>query len=123
MKRKIIFVIYVICILLLFLNTVNAGIENLYDPIDPTKSASDDASILYNAAGVIVGAIKWGGVMVCAGMLMYKGIKFMTVSPDGKAEIKKELITWTIGAVILFSFTSLINMIIDTVQKTGLDKL
>lgn len=120
MKRKIIFVIYVIFILLSFLNIVNAGIESLYDPI---KGTGGDASILYNAAGVIVGAIKWGGVMVCVGMLIYKGIKFMTVSPDGKAEIKKELITWAIGAVILFSFTTLINIIIDTVQKTGLDKL
>ena len=42
---------------------------------------------------------------------MFKGIKFLISSPEGKADAKKEMIPWAIGVVILFSMNVIINFV------------
>lgn len=44
-------------------------------------------------------------------MLMFLGIKYVTASPDGKAEIKKSAVQYIVGAVILFAATGVLALI------------
>lgn len=69
---------------------------------------------------LIVGMIRWFGIAIIVGAMIVKGIKFVSVSPEGKAEIKKELIMLTIGAVIIFALTTIFEIIIKIVQNAGL---
>lgn len=123
MKKKCFIIVYIICILFTFIFNYNVvlaegeevDLSSIYDPI-----TQQDGNPLYAPAEIIVGIIKWVGVAVLIGAIMLKGIKYVTVSPDGKAEIKKDIIMLTIGAILLFSFTTLIDIVYELVQKSGL---
>ncbi len=61
--------------------------------------------------GKIIGAVQY----ICYGaaiiILIYKGVQFMIKAPEAKAELKKELVSYVIGAVILFSVGTIIKLI------------
>jgi len=44
-------------------------------------------------------------------MLVLLGVKFITSSPEGKAEIKKSAIIYVIGAIIVFAAGTLLGVI------------
>lgn len=59
----------------------------------------------------ILGLIKWGGLAVAVGMTMFIGIKYITASPDGKAEIKKTITYYVLGIVLLVSASAIVTAI------------
>ena len=67
---------------------------------------------LTTAASKIAGVIEYMALAFAVGMLILKGIKFVTSSPDGKADVKKELIPWSIGVVLLFTLIMFINQVV-----------
>ena len=79
-----------------------------------------EASRLSSAGNTIVNTIIWVGVVILVGAVIYKGIKFVTAAPDGKAEIKKEIIMLVIGGVLLFGLAKIIDIILSLVQSAGL---
>ena len=44
-------------------------------------------------------------------MLIFVGIKFLTASPEGKAEIKKTAVIYIVGAVLLFAATGILQIV------------
>ncbi len=66
----------------------------------------------YNSVGgKIIGLISY----VCYGaaviILIYKGIGLMKAAPGAKADAKKELINYAIGAAILFAVATIIKIV------------
>ncbi len=62
-----------------------------------------------------VGNLLWIAQVICYAaaviVLMLKGYKFMKASPEAKAEIKKELISYGIGAILLFATGTIISIV------------
>ena len=54
-------------------------------------------------------------------MLLYLGVKYITASPEGKAEIKKSAIHYVIGAVLVFAAGTVLNIIKNIAGKTVTD--
>lgn len=54
-------------------------------------------------------------------MLLYLGVKYITASPEGKAEIKKTAIQYVIGAVLVFAAGTVLNIIKNIAGKTVTD--
>ena len=50
-------------------------------------------------------------------MLLVIGIKYITASPEGKADIKGTAIAYLIGAVCIFAAVGILNGIKDIVEK------
>ncbi len=44
-------------------------------------------------------------------LIVILGVKFMTASPDGKAEIKKSAIIYVVGAILVFAAGALLNLL------------
>lgn len=44
-------------------------------------------------------------------MLMFVGIKFVTASPEGKAEIKKTAVIYVVGAILLLAASGVLGII------------
>ena len=66
----------------------------------------------YNeVGGKIISIVQYICYGIAVIVLIYKGVQFMTKSPEGKAEIKKELISCVIGAVIMFAIGTFIRII------------
>lgn len=79
---------------------------------------------IYNTSGTRlvdkVGNIYWVAQLICYAaaviILMIKGYKFMKASPDAKAEVKKELVSYAIGALLLFGVGTLISIVGNIAQ-------
>ncbi len=125
-RKKIILTILLTIILAL---TFNVHIVNA-DEAAPSAGATSQqdisnaiwgqATILGNAGGIIIGAIKWVGVAILVGAIIVKGMRFVSASPEGQASIKKEIVLLAIGAVLLFTFTSILGIIENVVSKAGI---
>ncbi|MBR1653955.1 MAG: hypothetical protein IJ690_03275 [Clostridia bacterium] len=118
-KKHIIMTLYLIIVLFVMLANVyfvNANdINDIYNVLKPNSNP------LSGVASLVLGVIRWVGVVIMIGAIIIKGIKYVTVSPEGKAEIKKDLIMLTVGALILFTVTTLLDIIFDMVVRAGLN--
>lgn len=92
--------------------TGTAGVQNpaddpnSWDPGDP--GSSDKVKKIGNT---IVGAINAVGIIVSVGALMLLGIRYMLGSAEEKASYKETMIPYIIGAVLVFSTTTIVNVI------------
>ncbi len=119
---KIIYIIFVICIVFINCNNIFAtDYSSIYGPITSGRGNVAVSNPLSKSGGIIIGTIKWIGVAVLIGAVIVKGIKYVTISPEGKAQIKQEIIMLSIGALILFSFGTLIDIVYEMVANSGMN--
>lgn len=62
-------------------------------------------------AGTVLSAMKWIGIVIAVGMLIYLGIKYVTSSPDGKADLKGKLGVYILGFVLIVAATSIVGVL------------
>ncbi len=79
---------------------------------DLSEIYNGDKGNTYNSVGgKIIGIVQY----ICYGaaviILVYKGVQFMIKAPEAKAELKKELTSYVVGAVILFAIGTFIKLI------------
>ena len=77
---------------------------------------SSDAK-LNSMGGLIIGVITFICYAAALIILLVKGVQFMMAAPEGKAEIKKQLIAYAIGAVIMFGIGTLGQIIGNFAQS------
>lgn len=105
--KKIIYIMFAIIINIV--NVVYADATEIY-------SFRNDNGVV--AAGQTIGGWIFYFVIIAAVIvLMIKGIKFIVSSPEGKADVKKEMMPWAIGIIILFAARAIINIVVDLANK------
>lgn len=111
LKRGIIIIISVILIFT-FCNTAFAdgGVFDDTSRYDVTDEEIETTTINFLANIIDVVQIVCVGISII--VMIVLAIKYMGAAPDGKAEIKKNMVTYGIGAVIVFSAASLIDIIV-----------
>ena len=97
--------ILLIMILMTFCNVVLAAETITFDPTTPSDTRAT------NLANTILGAIKWIGVAIAVGMLIFLGIKYVTSSPDGKANLKGQLGIYILGFVFIVGATVIVGIL------------
>ena len=96
------------------------------NPIDnpnffkPGGITDEDSEVITQKASTIVGIIVTVGVVASAITLLVLGIKYMMGSASEKAEYKKSMLPYIIGAFLLFSASIIVNIIASIVQESGL---
>lgn len=107
MMRKIISILLVVIILIFSLSNVV-----LANPIDAMAGYESNAnsSNLNRIGSKIYGIILVVGSAVAIGMIAIMAIKFMTSGAEEKAQVKKNLIGFTIGVIILLCAVGLLNI-------------
>ena len=75
------------------------------------KGNTGAATAVTHTANNIIGIVQVICYAAAVIMLIYLGVKFITASPEGKAEIKKSAIIYVIGAVIVFAAGALLGVI------------
>lgn len=68
-----------------------------------------------SAAGQVITIVQFVCYAAAVIMLMVLGVKFISASPDGKAEIKKSAVIYVVGALLVF-FAGLILGWIKDIQ-------
>lgn len=114
MKNKIIKIFSIVsAIMFSIANIVYADQYGIYN-VDTTSGKG-----VIGAGQYIAGWILYAGIIICVIALMIKGIKFITSAPEGKADVKKSLIPWAVGLIILVAGRVALNWIIDLTQSEG----
>ena len=107
----IIFIILILCVLPNNIFSANVINPNDYKP-DSTTEASN-AGELANIGNSIVGVLQVIGAGVSVIILAVLGIKYMTGSVEERAQYKKTMVPYLIGAVMVFAITTILKIIID----------
>ena len=82
---------------------------------DDLTNVEADPGVSGLSAGVvkILGIIRWVGFAFAIGMLVYIGIKYMMSAANEKADLKKGLINYVIGAVLVGAVSTICGWIAD----------
>lgn len=103
---KIISIILVVMTILSAFSMVFASGPSIPNPSNPTG-----ATDVENIAGGVIYIIQIIAFTAAVIMLIFVGIKFITASPEGKAEIKKTAVIYIVGAILLFGASGVLALI------------
>lgn len=119
---KILTILLVVLMIITACGTVSAG-QGAKEPekkstgktlagvnIDPKKDAGSQVEGIGNS---ILGIIQVVGTIIAVGVLMVIGIKYMMGSAEEKAEYKKTMLPYLIGAIILFAAVNIAAAVIN----------
>ena len=124
MKRtiKITGIILVAAMLLALLTTVS----NASGELDPAAMAnqlkgntSDAQNDVMNIGNQIIGIITTVGVVVAVVILLVLGIKYMMGSASEKAEYKKTMIPYLVGAILIFGASAITKVVVSLASGIG----
>ena len=108
MKKFVSILLIGIVVIFALSNVVLA--DKITEAVD--KIVADEGSVFLNSlGGKLYGIILVVGSIVATVMLAIMAIKFMTAGPDGKAEVKKNLIGFSIGLLILLCTFSILGIV------------
>lgn len=112
MKNKTLKIIAVllIAIALITLSTTIVRAATGFEPIEP-KPAGTAGEKVTNTAGQILTIVRIVGMAVAVIMLTILGIKYVAASPNEKADYKKGMTVYVVGAVLLFGASALLSVI------------
>ena len=112
MKNKTLKIIAVllIAIALITLSTTIVRATTGFEPIEP-KPAGTAGEKETNTAGQILTIVRIVGMAVAVIMLTILGIKYVAASPNEKADYKKGMTVYVVGAVLLFGASALLSVI------------
>ncbi len=108
---KISVLLILITVFILFSYTISKAESITINPEQFNPGTNIGSEKLSNIGGVVLGIINAIGAFVAVGMLMVMGIKFMLGSIEEKAEYKSLMFPYVLGAILLFSGTTLLNLI------------
>lgn len=125
MKKGIANIIIVLVLMLVTIfnsNYVLAKGKNQAYTMNPddwsvTQDTATGASKLQDIGNAIIGAIRAIGTIVSVAIFAVLGIKYMTGSVEERAEYKKTMVPYLIGALLLFGITSLLGIIVNVIQS------
>ncbi len=145
--KKIIHIIFIIMIIIVLNNTTIKAKDEEFGKFIPTKSQSSIYKIAKKGTGTggssdlnldalgeeinnvsasseattainkVLGVVTLLIVTAAMILLLMKGVAFMQAAPEGKAEIKKQLIAIVVGGVIIFGINTIIQTIITMSTK------
>lgn len=101
-----------------------AGVAFAAPDIDQTigsieQSTSGDTGKVTTIGGKIINIIQVVGIVVAVAVILIIGIKYMTGSVEQKAEYKKVMIPYIVGAVLLVAGTSIVKVIFNTINNNA----
>lgn len=112
MKKVLSIALIAIMVLAIASNIAFAGGVTL-DPASISGTAGAGASSIQSLGQQIVGIVQVVGSIASVVVLVVLGIKYMMGSTEEKAEYKKTLIPYIIGAVLIFAASNVAGFIYD----------
>lgn len=115
-RKRAIRIISVIFIVIYILNFASLVFAQEIDPLQvvgngPNPTSSGGVSSLYEFGNIILGIVQYIGAGVAVVALLILAMKYMYSSPGDKAEVKKKLIPFIIGGVLVFGAVQLVKLV------------
>lgn len=121
-KKIILVVLFIISIMLVIGNTYIVNAESI-KPSDAFSKADTHGNEAYitrtkDAAATILGVVQVVGITTATAMLIILAIKYFRMAPEGKADIKKSMTMYVVGAFILFGASGLLGIFKNAVESS-----
>lgn len=91
---------------------------NVYAVNDPSALTGTDTDKFNTFGKKIIGGIQAVGSLVAVGILVVLGVKYMLGSAEEKAEYKKTMIPYIVGAILVFSAANIAGFIYNFAQQS-----
>lgn len=103
----------IIVTLCIILTIVTLCTSVFAEPLTPDKLMGGDVEIggLQDLGKKIVATVQTIGVVVAVVILLVLGIKYMMGSAEEKADYKKSMIPYIVGAILIFASTTIVNIV------------
>lgn len=106
----------IIAVLCIVLTIVMVSVSSFASSLTPSSFEAKDPKNLgtiTNLGGQIIGVVRTVGVLVAVVILLILGIKYMMGSAEEKADYKKSMIPYIVGAVLLFGASAIAGIVYD----------
>lgn len=118
--KKILSIILVLLIMSFILPQFSLAVDTINpENWEPTKYTEEQVQEITGIAATIVGVIRVIGVIVTVIVLIVLGIKYMAGSASERADYKKTMIPYLVGALIFFGLSQILAAIIQVVSGAG----
>ena len=108
---NIITALFIIAMLSTMVVSVFATPTDVLDKVQGDTNQAMSVGGLSSTIKNVIGVVQVICYSAAVIMLILIGVKFITASPEGKAEIKKAAIQYVIGAIIVFAAGTLLGII------------
>ncbi len=110
--KKTMKIVAMLCIILtIVMISVSSFATVKPDSFVATDPKNTDAIV--NLGGQIIGVVRTVGVLVAVVILLVLGIKYMVGSAEEKADYKKSMIPYIVGAVLIFGASAIAGIVYD----------
>lgn len=114
------FVVTLFMVIAMMSSVVNAASGVNLTPNQITANIdSNSQTQIKSVGGKIVGIIQVIGIVIAVVVIMVVGIKYMMGSVEEKAEYKKTMMPYIIGAVLIFAGSTLANVVYQFATGIG----
>ena len=114
---KIVSFVIILMVLLTMATTVMAATGTDIKPTDMTGDSDVSVDGMRDLGNSLVKILSTAGIIVSVIVLIVLGIKYMMGSAEEKAEYKKTLLPYVIGAGLVFAASSIANIVYNFMQN------
>ena len=121
-KKKIYIIIFVIMILAMLVIPSYCSASGMLEDLNsfkPSGPDEDDVNIISTKAGGIYQTLIVIGVVVGAITILVIGIKYMVGSVEQKAEYKKTMIPYLVGAAMIMGISTILGVFSGIMENLG----
>ena len=111
MKKNIIKIINILIILMAIVTMLSTTVNATLDPSKITASTTTDTAAITKVGNQVVGILTTVGVVLSVVILIVIGIKYMMGSAEEKAEYKKTMMPYIIGAALIFAASAIATVV------------
>lgn len=111
--RYIIIFLFIVFLMSLYIPNISSAYDaqNALGALENYGQITGSSDIFQDKVGKILGVVQIVGSLVAVICLIVLGVKYMMGSVEEKAEYKKTLLPYFIGALMVFGITNLLNVI------------
>ncbi len=116
MNRKVIKVVSVLLMMVMVATMLSTSVFATWDDIDinqfnSVKDNSTASGTFTQVIGSIITLVQVVGMGVAIIMLVVMAIKYISAAPSEKAELKKGITIYVVGAIVLFAASGILQVI------------
>ena len=106
-----------IVVALVLVATILSAVSTVFGMEIPSASNVNNNAFKSTVSNVL-GVVQFICYAAAVVLLIVLGIKFMTASPDGKAEVKKSAVIYVVGAIMVFAAGAVLNLVKNLMGDT-----
>lgn len=114
--KKIVKLLPIMLLAIMLLSVFSPVKADISTPSDVTVTKTDQFNTI---GGKIVGMIQSIGNIISIAVLVILGIKYMMGSAEEKAEYKKTMIPYLVGAILIFAASNIAGMVANFAQTVS----